>query len=114
MRQYPCHTNLRLLLGAHGPELPDGVADADVVRDDVEQAAEGREGEQVDERDGQLREQRAHHAGAHVVNSDRLETPAKDRIEYPFRLWSGNFFVIGHFGYIPPHGAPKSCEIFLN
>lgn len=68
-------TRLRLLLRLDGPELADSVGEPHVVADDVEQAPEGRDGDQVDQGDRDLRQERAQHAGSRVVNCYRFQTP---------------------------------------
>lgn len=58
------------------PKLSYGIGKTYVVADDVEQAAQSSNGDQVDQAEGNFGDDRAEYARADVINSYRLQTPA--------------------------------------
>lgn len=64
------------------PELSDGVREAVVVADDVEETAKGCDGEKVDQAEGHLRDEGTEYGGTYVVHGDRFQAPGKIHYEH--------------------------------
>lgn len=63
-----------------GPDLFDGVREAVVVADDVEEPAKHGYGDKVHEPEGNFGEDGTHDTGADVIYGDRFQTPVREII----------------------------------
>lgn len=78
-RRFPLCLTVDSSLRLGGPDLPDGVGNADVVVDEVEQPSEGGSRNDQQQTVGDLRDGRSEQNWPHVVGDDGFQTPAERR-----------------------------------